>query len=53
MHAHLNSNSDYKITNQWKVRTDTNYRELEAIAGVPSYPNRPDRTLLTGLSSKA
>ena len=52
MSVHLNSNTDYKISDQWRVRIDTNYRELirELIAGVPFYPSRlVDRTLLTGL----
>lgn len=31
MHVHPNSNTDYKITNQWKVRIASSYRELEAI----------------------
>ena len=55
MSVHLNSNTDYKISDQWRVRIDTNYRELirELIAGAPFYPSRlVDRTLLTGLSSK-
>ena len=49
------SNTDYKIVNQWKVRIVAfSDRKLEATAaGALYYPNRPDRTLLTGLPLKA
>lgn len=51
-HVLHNSDTDYRIIDQWKTRIASTCKELEQIAGAPSYPNRPDKTSLTRFFSK-
>lgn len=35
-HVHHNSDTDYKIIDQWKVGLPSSYKEFKQIAGAPS-----------------